>query len=290
LTNKRNFPTFIPSKSEFLITIKEVIMFSTKAREETIGKMRHMPMWTVLLAPLAVLILGAATSEGAGIPFADAEIYFELNNTDEDLGIHALIDGDAWKRLDIRDPNGRRMLNVRVKGRLVRQGLTELFFESAEPGFDNLAPEEFFDRFPEGEYRIKGTTLEGVKMEGMAEVTHLMPAPPANVLISGVPAAEDCDAVPLPVVSAPVTISWDAVTLSHPDLGEMNEPIVVEQYQVVVEEEASGFVFSVELPPNVTEVTIPEEMISLGDEFKFEILVREDSGNQTAVESCFEVE
>ena len=47
---------------------------------------------------------------------------------------------------------------------------------------------------------------------------------------------------------------------------------------------------SVELPPGVTEIEIPEAFIELGDEFKFEILVREDSGNQTAVESCFEVE
>ena len=32
------------------------------------------------------------------IEFDEHEIFFELNYTDEDLGIHALIDGDAWKR------------------------------------------------------------------------------------------------------------------------------------------------------------------------------------------------
>ena len=34
--------------------------------------------------------------------FEEAFIFFELNNTDGDLGIHAKIDGDAWKRLKIK--------------------------------------------------------------------------------------------------------------------------------------------------------------------------------------------
>jgi hypothetical protein len=42
-------------------------------------------------------------------------------------------------------------------------------------------------------------------------------------------------------------------------------------------------------------VTVPRQFIAAGiaagaEEFKFEILVRAESGNQTAVESCFEVE
>ncbi|UCD82196.1 MAG: hypothetical protein JSW26_12455, partial [Desulfobacterales bacterium] len=30
------------------------------------------------------------------ISFDEAKLFFELNNTDGDLGIHALIDGEAW--------------------------------------------------------------------------------------------------------------------------------------------------------------------------------------------------
>ena len=37
------------------------------------------------------------------IPFDEAELFFELNNTDGDLGIHGKIDGDEWKRLEIED-------------------------------------------------------------------------------------------------------------------------------------------------------------------------------------------
>lgn len=238
-----------------------------------------------------ILVSPAAWAENheIEIPFDKANIYFELNDTDGDLGIHSLIDGEPWKKLEIVDPYDREMLNIKVQGRLKRQGLTELFFESAEPGFDELTPDEFFYRFPEGSYEIEGITLEGDELESTAELSHVMPAPAGNILVSGVPAAEDCD-VSVPVVSAPVTISWDPVTTSHPELGNAGI-IEVVKYQLVVErEEPSLLIYSVDLPPNVTSYPVPESFTDLADEFKYEILVREASGNQTAIESCFEVE
>ncbi len=248
---------------------------------------------SLVIAPVAALALAAATpavwAEEEEIPFADASIFFELNDTDGDLGIHALIDGEPWKRLEIEDPNERRMLNISVRGRLRRQGLTELFFESAEPPFDELDPEDFFRRFPEGVYEIEGMTLDGLELESEVELSHILAAPPENVAVSGVTAAEDCDVVLLPVVSAPVVISWDPVTESHPELGKAG-PVEIELYQVVVEQEELGLSVSVELPPDQTSIEIPEAFTDLGDEFKFEILVRADNGNQTAVESCFEIE
>ena len=48
--------------------------------------------------------------------------------------------------------------------------------------------------------------------------------------------------------------------------------------------------FSVDLPPSETQVQVPPEFIALGEEFKLEVLVREASGNQTAVETCFAVD
>jgi hypothetical protein len=265
------------------------------------------PMWlsTIFLLAAFFIILGPAASptwalhdrhgdwdndNGEEIPFDVAELYFELNDTDGDLGIHSLIDGDVWKSLKIEDPKGREMLDVSVTGRLGKQGLTEIFFESAEPSFDELAPEQFFRRFPEGEYEIEGLTLEGEELESTAQLSHVMPAPPGNIKLNGVYAAEDCDVVPLPVVSTPVIISWEPVIGSHPEIGEPGA-IVVDKYQVVVErEEPTLLVFSVDLPPDVTSIEIPEGFTELGDEFKFEILVRATNGNQTAVESCFIIE
>ena len=89
---------------------------------------------------------------------------------------------------------GRPPHPVRPAGpSLAQQGLTELFFESAEPRFDELSPEEFFERFAEGRYTITGRTIEGDTLEGSARFSHRMPAPVGNVAVSGVPLAEDCD-------------------------------------------------------------------------------------------------
>ena len=231
-----------------------------------------------------------ARANGDELEFEEANVFFELNNTDGDLGIHALIDGDPWKKLSILTPNGRENLTIRLRGKLRRQGLTELFFESAEPTFDELDPADFFARFPEGTYEVEGITIDGEEIEGEAEVTHLLPRPPSNITVNGMAVPADCDAGPIPVVSEPIIVSWDAVTHSHPDLGRTNEPIDVEQYQVVVErEDGDPLELSLIVAPNVTSVQLPTGITQSGEELKIEILVREESGNQTATESCFEI-
>lgn len=224
------------------------------------------------------------------IPFDEAQLFFELNNTDGDLGIHGKVDGDEWKLLKIEDPYERRMMKVRINGRLKRQGITELFFESAEPTFDELDPADFFKRFPEGTYEIEGITLDNEERESEVELSHVLPAPVDNVTVNGVQIAEDCDAV-LPVVSAPVTIDWDAVTSYHPELGKAGV-VDIDYYEIVVENEELELVMSTQLPGNVpaTSLSIPDGYIALGEEFKFEILVRAENGNKTAIESCFIVE
>lgn len=261
----------------------------------SITAIKHVHLSRTFVATIAALALGivapASSADNGETHFADADIFFELNDTDGDLGIHSLIDGEPWKRLEIEDPNERKMLNVRVQGRLKRQGLTEFFFESAELTFDELTPERFFRRFPEGTYEVEGLTLDGEELENEVEVTHLMPSPPIenNLRVSGVPASEDCFNEDPPVVERPIVISWDAITMSHPELGRTNEPIEVEQYQVVVEDEEGGATLSVELPPEVTSYQVSDDFIALNTVFKYEVLVREESGNQTATESCFEV-
>jgi len=234
------------------------------------------------------------------IPWAVAEVFFELNNTDGDLGIHALVDGDPWKRMQIEDPSERTIFNVHARGRLRRQGVTEIFFESAEPTFDELAPEQFFNRFPEGTYEIEGVTLDGEELESETEITHAMPAPPAPT-VNGVAAAVQCDdeepGYDAPVIDADdYVIAWPAVALTHPSLGypQSSPDITIVNYQVVVEAELETpdgeeftSVLSVILPPEVTEMTIPDEFLEQSDSFKYEVLAREESWNQTAMESCF---
>ena len=71
------------------------------------------------------------------------------------------------------------------------------------------------------------------------------------------------------------------------ELGRINEPIEVVNYEVVAEIDETPFVVSAILPPDAGSFVIPAEIIALGDEIKFEVLVREASFNQTGVESCF---
>ena len=250
-------------------------------------QMRTLPFLPLAMAALALAVV--APANGA-TPFDEADIFFELNNTDGDLGIHALIDGDAWQKLTFASPDGREKLRIVTSGTLKNHGLTELFFESAEPPFDELPPARVFQRFKEGDWEISGTTIEGDELESTDRLSHVMPAPPGGITISGVPAVANCDVVPLPSVSPPVVIKWAPVTTSHPSIGKTG-PIEVVRYQLVLElEELDEVAFSVNLPPDVTEFEVPADFIALGDAFKFEILVREETGNQTAIESCFEIQ
>ena len=84
----------------------------------------------VAFRPLVALILGVASTGlvEAGdppVPYDEAEVFVELNNTDKDLGIHSLIDGDAWEKLEIKSPDGKKLLKTKLSGSLKKQGLTD---------------------------------------------------------------------------------------------------------------------------------------------------------------------
>jgi hypothetical protein len=245
---------------------------------------KRMNPLTLSLIVMVSLTLATAIPAVQAAAFSQAELFVELNDTDEDLGIHGAVDGGAYSRLEIEDPNERVILVLRAVGRLARQGLTQLFFESAEPTFDELEPEEFFRRFPEGTYEIDAVSLTGEEIEGSVVLSHVLAAPVGNITVNGIPAAENCDAVPLPAVTAPVIIDWDPVTTSHPTIGKTG-PVQISRYQFFVERE--GVKISVALPPTVTQFEVPADILALGDEFKFEIIARTASGNNTAIETCF---
>ena len=251
-----------------------------------LSRVRVFALLTAMLTIAGVAPAPAARAARSQ-PFDEAQLFFELNDTDGDLGIHASIDGGPWTSLEIEGPGDRQLLDILSRGRLRTQGLTQLFFESAEPSFDELAPADFFRRFPEGRYEIEGRAQGGGELESTVFLSHVLAAPPENVRVSGVPAAESCDDEPLPTVSAPVTIDWDPVTRSHPEIGKRGR-ITVSRYQLFVEHD--DVTLSLDLPPTVTQFEVPTAITDLGDEFKFEIIVRTTRGNNTAIESCFRVQ
>jgi hypothetical protein len=248
--------------------------------------MRLLPLLTI---PLALGSLAAPVStrgEQTSQPFAEAELFFELNDTDGDLGIHASIDGGTWTSLEVEGPHDRSLLAIVSKGRLRSQGLTQLAFESQEPTFEELDPADFFRRFPEGVYKIEARAQGGGTFESAVGLSHVLAAP-AMATVSGVTAAESCDAATLPEVAAPVVIDWDPVTQSHPEIGKAG-PVTISRYQFFVQQ--GNTKLSLDLPPTATEFEIPASITAAGGQFKFEIIARTSTGNNTAIESCFRMQ
>jgi hypothetical protein len=233
------------------------------------------------------------------LEFEEAGLFFELNDTDGDLGLQGFVDGEAWKSLEIEGPEGRNeevLMSIWLRNALRRQGLTEFAFESEEPGFDELTPAQFFRRFPEGVYELEGITLDGQEVAAEIRLSHVLAAAPETVTVNGMPQAPNCDSDELPEVSGPVTIDWSPVTRSHPSIGTPNVDVRVAEYQFVGEIEREDrvpeeIVFSVNLPRGVTQYTLPTEFTSLSvdGEVKYEIITKLRNGNLTAIESCFEI-
>lgn len=231
-----------------------------------------------LIAGLAgVAGLSAAPEEARSAPaeveLDEAEVFIEWNSTDTDFGIQFFWDGEPWTRMTVKNERGRPVLSVKTKKGVKAQGLTEGFFESAEPPAAELGMEEFLDRFPEGEYEFIGRSAEGGRLVGDAAFTHDLPAPPVN-LSPGTGAV---------VSSGGFQARFDAVMTNHE-----GGPIDIVLYHVIVEKEDDEpilQVFSVILPPDRTSVFVPGEFLEPDTEYKLEIIVQEESGNRTIAET-----
>ena len=256
-------------------------------RKKSNGMKRHMLLLPVFLVAVVALILGATAPVSWGFggwgEFADAEIFFEENDTDEDLGIQFFLDGEAWKSVTIVSPDWRRMIKVRVHGNTGKIGLTELFSESAEPEFDELPREDFLALFPPGEYRFFGWAVEGEILVGTATLTHNFPAAPTIISPE-----EDGTLDPENALIEWCSEDGDAETLRY--------QVIVEFEQEVTE---SVFEFSVDvLAEECTEedpisVTVPAEFFEsledLDGDYKVEVLAEEASGNKVITEREFEL-
>lgn len=224
---------------------------------------RSLPL---LLAAAALISPVAGYSEE--IPFKEARIYIEFNQTANDLGYHVSLDAEDWKRLKIINPRNRKVFNVVGHSAYKRLGMTELFFEGAEPNLDEFPLDRLLALFPEGEYEFVGRTVDDQKLESEATLSHAVPNGPGNV--TAVLGANDS-----------LVISWDAVT-TVPD-GFPDRPISIVGYQLIVKP------FQVTVPGTVTSVTVsPEFVASLpSGENLFEVLAIDVSGNQSITESSF---
>ena len=265
--------------------------------KKTNGMTKHMGMLPVLLVAMVFLFLGAACGSGSSsnnaqaqavVELDDAVIRVETNATDEDSGFQIFLDGEGWENVVITDPNGTQIFESTASGGIFQiGGGTELFLETAEPEFGEFANlQELLDLLPEGEYTFSGTTAEGVDITGTAELTYVLPCEPEVVSPAEFEVVD---------TAAPIVISWDPVdqvidpfnTVADNLVCVASADLVIEGYQVIVEEEESGIEFDIILSNTSTEVTVPEEMFEEDTLYKFEVLAIEESGNQTITESFF---
>ena len=226
-----------------------------------------------LLTTLAALALavGLLAAPAQAVRLAEAAIFIEINATDGDAGIQVFLDGEGWEVMQVRNPRGQVVLNILGEGGIGQQGLTEAFFESAEPSFEEQSLEEFLALHPPGWYQFRGMTTEGRRLRGSARLTHALPDAP--VILS--PEEEE------EVDPDEVVVEWETV----PDPPGSR----ISGYIVVVEKD-EGFleVFQVNLSRSATSVSVPAEFMRPGVAYKAEVLAVERSGNKTITEVEFE--
>jgi hypothetical protein len=221
-----------------------------------------------LIIALVLVVAVAAAAPSFAASFEESRIYIEFNASANDLGFHVSLDGEHWKSLKIMNPQGTTVFETVGRAGYAQLGLTELFFEGAEPSLDDVPLSELLTLFPEGRYRFVGTTVDGGRLNGVGTLSHAVPAGPS------VSAVVDDDTV---------VIRWNAVT-SAPD-GFPVRRIRVVGYQVIVGSS------QVTLPASARQVELPEEFVASlpPGEQAFEVLAIEASGNQTITEGAFEV-
>ncbi len=200
-------------------------------------------------------------TRGGGGELSEADVFFEFNSTDDDLGLQLFMDGDGWRRARLIGPGGRRLVDFKAKGELSELGLTELRFESAEP-----SPAEVLERFPEGEYTIVALSVDGDVLSGDSYLSHTLPPAPVMTPTSG-------SSVP----ATGLVIEWDAIA-------------GMEYFEVIVSDEDRDLGLEAELAPDATSFDVPDAFVHPGTSYKAEVLAVDEHGNKTITETEFQTE
>jgi hypothetical protein len=224
----------------------------------------------------------AATGSAADVPLKDAKLNIEHNATDKDTGFQGFIDSEGWRRLEVRGPAGD-VAAFEGRGSLGELGLTELFFETAEPENAKVPIDQMLAKLPEGNYMIAGPGQENGtstgQTSGTAWLTHDIPAGPKLV------SPREGARVPVRGVVA----RWRPVskTISA-------KPVRIIAYQLIIEKDVEPhrhmigkFGLSMYLPRSVTRIEVPNGFLQRRTAYNWEVLAIERSGNQTLSSGSF---
>ncbi len=226
-------------------------------------------------------------------PFGAAVIIIEL--TDNDIELQVFADAFDWKRLQIFDPNDRRVFGTNARRRLRRQGgMSEMAFASEPSHYLNeeddydVEVEDFLRRWPAGNYTFEAERVDELApLSSAAQLSHVLAGIPE------VTAPEEDAVVPF---DQPLLIAWDAVTEQYtgedgtlPTFGDGTATII--EYQVIVNQEeparAEPWIDGgtrralINVPGDVTQIEIPVEALEPDATYEIEILAIEASGNSS---------
>ncbi len=202
-------------------------------------------------------------------PFKQARIYIEFNSTDNDLGFHVFLDAEDWQDLRIEKPDGTTLFQVTGESGFGELGMTELFFEGAEPSLDEFPLDELLALFPEGDYRFTATTVDGGELESTWTFTHLYPDAP----VINTPGEDEI------VNPSNLVVDWDPVTSPS--------GIEILEYEVIIGALDPVMKSSLRVPASSTSLTIPTEMLLPGTEYELEVIAVEVNRSQTIATSTF---
>ena len=94
-------------------SIKEFSGFVAKGAGAR-GNLLFSVLFLTAVILLGMTVFGPERAAGKNkveeIPFGAAQIRIEVNSTDGDAGLQIFLDGEAWKKIRIEDPNGKPRL------------------------------------------------------------------------------------------------------------------------------------------------------------------------------------
>ncbi len=221
---------------------------------------------------------------------AEAKLYVEYNATDGDVGVHGSFGDEGWSELCIFAPEGMQILGVEPRGSLGVLGLGTIFFESREPPEDEFGFDELEAAFPEGQYKVRGLSVDGGSFIGTANFTHDVPAPPTITAPPLVPDFEE--EMPEVVAAGDLVVEWEEVTETV-----AGAPATITAYEVIITKEEhedpdafSQPIFDVHVGPDQRSLTVPADFFETDTLYELEVLAIETSGNQTITVGFFRSE
>jgi hypothetical protein len=240
--------------------------------------------YALCLLPFAlttpILAETCTVPDGNGQAAVEAKLLIEDNAGDGDMSVVAKLDAEGWRELCMFDPGGALMMRLLPSGGLGTMGLGKASFESREPTYAEMDYAALRAAWAEGQYSVRVAGMDGQVLTGEALFTTVLPNAPVIVTPQTVP--ESDGQVPV-VPMADLAIEWLPVTASQD-----GRPLVVTGYAVSVVKEnhedpngASRPDLEVHLGPDATSWIVPAAFLDPASLYELEIVVIEESGNQT---------